>query len=117
MSETGKTEATSTTPETTSATGVPGDLALQVAQTFDLYKRASAIRQGTGSVEDCWNRLQDAWVSIDTKDPNPMRCPADIRLYNQKIQVFRLYQFLMAIGDQFEQEKKGYSQARSAAIS
>lgn len=75
-------------------------------QVFDLHRRANNIRQGDGSLEDCWNSLQDLWVSIDSLDTNPMICQADISSYNQKLQEFRLFQFLTAVSDRFETEKK-----------
>lgn len=75
-------------------------------QVFDLHRKANNIRQGEGTLEACWNSLQDIWVSIDTLDTNPMKYPEDISLYNQKMQEFRLYQFLTAVSDKFEAEKK-----------
>nr|BAK64102.1 gag-pol polyprotein [Eustoma grandiflorum] len=75
-------------------------------QVFDLHRKANNIRQGDDTLEACWNNLQDIWVSIDTLDTNPMKCPEDISLYNQKMQEFRLYQFLTAVSDRFETEKK-----------
>ena len=54
-------------------------------QIFDLHKRANSLRQGTDTLEECWNKLQNIWMTIDRRDPNPMKDPEDISIYNQKI--------------------------------
>lgn len=75
-------------------------------QVFDLHKRANTIRQGSNTLEEIWNRFQSIWMAIDIKDPNPMRNPDDIRIYNQKTQEQRLFQFLLAIDDKYETVKR-----------
>lgn len=74
-------------------------------RTYDLHRRASLVRQGGGSIESCWNRLQDLWTTIHANEPNPMQCAADINIHNKKIEALRLYQFLTAIDEKFNIEK------------
>ncbi|XP_076892906.1 uncharacterized protein LOC143544773 [Bidens hawaiensis] len=59
-------------------------------QVFDLHKRANSLRQGSDTLEDLWNKLQNIWMSIDRRDPNPMKDPEDIQIYNKKTQEQRL---------------------------
>lgn len=40
-------------------------------QVFFLHKQANSIHQGTNTVEECWNQLNNVWMTIDRKDPNP----------------------------------------------
>ncbi|XP_022030400.1 uncharacterized protein LOC110931309 [Helianthus annuus] len=75
-------------------------------QVFDLHKRANSLRQGGDTLEDCWNKLQKIWMTIDRRDPNPMKHAEDIQIYNNKIQEQRLYQLLMAIDDKLEPIKR-----------
>lgn len=78
-------------------------------QVFDLHKRANSIKQGGGTLEDLWNRLQSVWMEIDRRDPNPMKDPDDITVYNNKIQEQRLFQLLMAVEERFEIVKRNFS--------
>ncbi|XP_076933928.1 uncharacterized protein LOC143599999 [Bidens hawaiensis] len=75
-------------------------------QVFDLHKRANSLKQGSDSLEDLWSRLQGIWMSIDRRDPNPMKDPEDIQVYNKKTQEQRLYQLLMAVDDKLEPIKR-----------
>lgn len=45
-------------------------------------------------------------METDRRDPNPMRDPADIAVYDNKIQEQRLYQLLMATDERFEAIKR-----------
>lgn len=75
-------------------------------QTFDLHKQAYTMRQGTQSLDACWEKLQSLWRTIDNRTPNPMECPHDIQKFNQYIQEQRLYQLLMAVDERFAATKK-----------
>ncbi|KAH6827593.1 hypothetical protein C2S53_020534 [Perilla frutescens var. hirtella] len=75
-------------------------------QVFDLHRRANSIRQDGKTLEKTWAQLQDVWMSIDRKEPNPMKCPTDIDIYNRTIQTQRVYQFLMALEEGYEPVKK-----------
>ncbi|KAJ0601663.1 hypothetical protein HanIR_Chr03g0131301 [Helianthus annuus] len=75
-------------------------------QIFDLHKRANSLRQGEDTLEECWNKLQNIWMTIDRREPNPMKDPEDIQVYNNKIQEQRLYQLLTAIDEKFELIKR-----------
>lgn len=72
---------------------------------YDLHRRASLIRQGGGSIESCWNKLQDLWTAMDAQDPNHMTCIEDINIHNRKMEALRLFQFLTAIDDKYTAEK------------
>lgn len=39
---------------------------------------------------------------IDGRDPNPMKDPEDIAIYNRKIQEMRLFQLLIVVDERFE---------------
>lgn len=45
-------------------------------------------------------------MEIDRREPNPMKDPVDISVYNNKIQEQRLYQLLMAVDDMFKVIKR-----------
>lgn len=75
-------------------------------QIFDLHKKANSLRQGKDTLEECWNKLQNIWMTIDRRDPNPMKETGDIQIYNKKIQEQRLYQLLIAIDDKLEPIKR-----------
>ncbi|XP_076919272.1 uncharacterized protein LOC143580006 [Bidens hawaiensis] len=75
-------------------------------QVFDLHKRANSLKQGSDTLEDLWSNLQGIWMSIDRREPNPMKDPEDIRIYNKKTQEQRLYQLLTAINDKMEPIKR-----------
>ncbi|KAJ0622886.1 hypothetical protein HanIR_Chr01g0025661 [Helianthus annuus] len=75
-------------------------------QVFDLHKRANSLKQGSDTLEELWNKLQNIWMSIDRRDPNPMKDSEDIQIYNKKTQEQRLYQLLIAIDDKFELVKR-----------
>ncbi|KAJ0845341.1 hypothetical protein HanRHA438_Chr15g0712531 [Helianthus annuus] len=75
-------------------------------QVFDLHKRANSLRQGSDTLEDLWNKLQSIWMSIDRRDPNPMKDLEDIQIYNKKTQEQRLYQLLTALDDKMEPVKR-----------
>ncbi|XP_076907601.1 uncharacterized protein LOC143564111 [Bidens hawaiensis] len=74
-------------------------------QVFDLHKRANSLRQGSDTLEDLWNKLQNIWMSIDRRDPKPMKDPEDIQIYNKKTQEQRLY-LLTAVDDKMEPVKR-----------
>ncbi|KAH6766312.1 hypothetical protein C2S52_017295 [Perilla frutescens var. hirtella] len=75
-------------------------------QVFDLHRRANTIKQGEGTLEEIWAKMQEIWISIDRKEPNPMECPKDIETYNRIIHTQKVYQFLMALSDKYEPVKK-----------
>ncbi|XP_042051453.1 uncharacterized protein LOC121796730 [Salvia splendens] len=68
-------------------------------QISDLHRQAYNIKQGDLSLENLWQKLQDLWISIDTRDPNPMEDPSNIEKYNQNTQRHMLHQFVWALDD------------------
>ncbi|XP_047953735.1 uncharacterized protein LOC125199900 [Salvia hispanica] len=68
-------------------------------QISDLHRQTYSLKQGNLSLENLWQKFQDLWISIDTRDPNPMDTPSSIEKYNQHTQRHRLYQFLWALDD------------------
>lgn len=74
-------------------------------QIFDLHVKANSLRQRGDALDKCWNKLQGIWMTIDRRDPNPMKDPEDNQIYNQKIQEQELYQLLMAIDNRLEMIK------------
>ncbi|XP_042056309.1 uncharacterized protein LOC121800884 [Salvia splendens] len=68
-------------------------------QISNLHRQAYNIKQGDLTLENLWQKLQDLWISIDTRHPNPMDSPESIEKYNQYIQRHRLYQFIWALDD------------------
>ncbi|XP_042032266.1 uncharacterized protein LOC121778959 [Salvia splendens] len=71
-------------------------------QIYDLHRQAMTIKQGNTTLEGLWNKMQDLWISIDTRDPNP----ADVESYNKREQRHRLYQFLSALDDNYANIKR-----------
>jgi gag-polypeptide of LTR copia-type len=55
------------------------------AQVLDLNKRVNKIRQEGRPVEDYFNELQDLWLEIDFRRPNPMICTTDIEKFEKFI--------------------------------
>ena len=75
-------------------------------QIFDLSVKTNKIQQGTDPIEKYYSKLFMLWKEIDRRQPNPMKDPNDIIIYNQLIQQNRLYQFLARIDDMFDKEGK-----------
>ncbi|KAJ0843912.1 putative carboxypeptidase D, carboxypeptidase-like domain 2 [Helianthus annuus] len=50
-------------------------------QAFNLHVRANEIKQNDASLESFWISLQGIWGEIERIDPNPMKCPDDIKAY------------------------------------
>lgn len=57
---------------------------------YTLHQWASAVRQGGGTLEACWDKLVGIWMRIDERDPNPMICARDIEVYQRKLQEHKL---------------------------
>ena len=55
-------------------------------QIFDLTVKANKIQQGTDTIETYYSKLLMVWKEIDRRQPNPMKDPGDIIVYNQLIQ-------------------------------
>ncbi|XP_042032250.1 uncharacterized protein LOC121778932 [Salvia splendens] len=51
-------------------------------QISDLHRQTYGMRQGNLSLENLWQKFQDLWISIDSRDPNPMDTPSSIEKYN-----------------------------------
>ncbi|XP_047961874.1 uncharacterized protein LOC125206674 [Salvia hispanica] len=64
------------------------------------------MKQGELTLEQLWHRLQNIWMSIDRRKPNPMKYAEDITIYNIERQETRLFQFLMALNDNYEATRK-----------
>lgn len=75
-------------------------------QIYDLEIKASMVKQGNQSLEETWGTLQDLWMSIDEKRPNPMKYPEDMEIHDNFIQEQRLFQFLIAIDSKYETTKR-----------
>ena len=71
-------------------------------QIYDLHRKANTQKQENDTLEDFWNKLQAIWMTIDRKQPNPMKCSDDIATFNKIKQEQRLYQFLTRIDEKFE---------------
>ncbi|XP_047938469.1 uncharacterized protein LOC125186168 [Salvia hispanica] len=75
-------------------------------QVHDLHRQAMAMKQGEMSLEALWNKFQDLWLSIDTRDPNPMDSPKSIDKYNKVTQRHRLYQFIWALDEKYDKIRR-----------
>ncbi|VFQ62771.1 unnamed protein product [Cuscuta campestris] len=75
-------------------------------QIYDLMVKASEIKQGAQPLEKIYSQLQAVWKEIDRRRPNPMKCPEDMTIFTQIQQQNRLYQFLQAINNEFDAEKR-----------
>jgi gag-polypeptide of LTR copia-type/Retrotransposon gag protein len=74
------------------------------AQVYDLNKKVNNAKQGGRSVEAYYNELQDLWLEIDFRRPNPMVCAADIERFDKFVQESRVYSFLDGLDDKFDNE-------------
>ncbi|XP_047950816.1 uncharacterized protein LOC125196365 [Salvia hispanica] len=75
-------------------------------QVSDLHRQAYGMKQGNMTLEALWQKFQDLWLSIDRRDPNPMDTPSTIEKYNQNTQRHRVYQFLWALDERYDQIKR-----------
>lgn len=64
------------------------------AQVFDLNKKVNRVKQAGRTIEEYYNDLQDLWLEIDFRRPNPMECTPDIEKFDKFIQESRVYSFL-----------------------
>lgn len=55
---------------------------IDTSQVYDLRRRVTRMKQGSGSIEKYYNDLQGLWQEIDFRHPNPMECAGDIQKYN-----------------------------------
>nr|GEZ68832.1 hypothetical protein [Tanacetum cinerariifolium] len=56
--------------------------------------------------KDFWISLQGVWGEIDRVDPNPMKCPEDIKTYAKLRSEQKLFQFLNGLDRTFETIKR-----------
>nr|XP_043611991.1 uncharacterized protein LOC122583676 [Erigeron canadensis] len=75
-------------------------------QAYNLHVKANEIKQTNKPIEDFWISLQGIWGEIDRIDPNPMKCPKDIKAYNKIRSDQKLFQFLSGLDQKFESVKK-----------
>ncbi|XP_078173281.1 uncharacterized protein LOC144567101 [Carex rostrata] len=75
------------------------------AQVFDLNKRVNRIKQSGRSVEEYYNELQDIWLEIDFRRPNPMSCTTDIEKFDKFVQESRVYSFLDGLDEKLDNER------------
>ncbi|XP_071726865.1 uncharacterized protein [Rutidosis leptorrhynchoides] len=75
-------------------------------QIYDLYVKATEIKQGNMNLEELWIRLQGIWGDLEIKDPNPMECAADITRYNKIRAEHKLFQFLNALDKKHDAIKR-----------
>lgn len=54
-------------------------------QIFDLTVKANKIQQGDESIETYYSKLLTLWKEIDRMQPNPMKDPDDIIIYNRLV--------------------------------
>ncbi|XP_057784888.1 uncharacterized protein LOC131002403 [Salvia miltiorrhiza] len=71
-------------------------------QIYDLHRQAMTIKQESMTLEGLWIKMQDLWISIDTRDPSP----TDIEGYQKREERHRLYQFLSALDDKYANIKR-----------
>nr|GEV62677.1 putative Gag-polypeptide of LTR copia-type [Tanacetum cinerariifolium] len=71
-------------------------------QTFNLHVKANELKQSDKSLEDFWIALHGVWGEIDRTDPNPMKCPEDIKTYAKIRFDQKLFQFLNGLDQKFE---------------
>ncbi|VFQ81431.1 unnamed protein product [Cuscuta campestris] len=57
-------------------------------------------------IEATYGSGKDPLQEIDRRRPNPMKCPEDMTIFTQIQQQNRLYQFLQAINEEFDVEKR-----------
>ena len=89
---------------------------IDLVQIYDLHRKTNTQKQGNDTLEDFWNKLQAIWMTIDRKQPNPMKCSDDIANFNKIKQKQRLYQFLTGIDEKFEVIKRDLFDAREAPL-
>ncbi|XP_076948972.1 uncharacterized protein LOC143621434 [Bidens hawaiensis] len=75
-------------------------------QTFNLHVKANNIKQNDTPLEDFWTVLQGVWGEIDRIDPNPMKCPEDIKTYSRIRSEQKPFQFLNALDRKYEPIKR-----------
>ena len=75
-------------------------------QIYDLHRKANTQKQGKDTLDDFWNKLQAIWMTIDRKQPNPMKCSDDITTFNKIKQEQRLYQFLTRIDEKLKSSEE-----------
>ncbi|CAH1448980.1 unnamed protein product [Lactuca virosa] len=75
-------------------------------QTFNLHVKANDIKQNDSTLEEFWITLQGVWGEIDRIDPNPMKCPDDIKTYARIRSEQKLFQFLNALDQKYESIKR-----------
>ncbi|KAK9080206.1 hypothetical protein SSX86_001881 [Deinandra increscens subsp. villosa] len=75
-------------------------------QAFNLHVRANEIKQNDTSLENFWITLQGIWGEIERIDPNPMKCPEDIKTYTQLRSERKLFQFLNALDRKYDPIKR-----------
>jgi hypothetical protein len=63
------------------------------------------IKQAGRTIEEYYNELQDLWLEIDFRRPNPMMCTADIEKFDKFLQESRVYLFLDGLDDKFDNER------------
>ncbi|CAH1454159.1 unnamed protein product [Lactuca virosa] len=75
-------------------------------QTFNLHVRANDIKQNDSTLEEFWITLEGVWGEIDRINPNPMKCPDDIKTYARIRSEQKLFQFLNALDQKYESIKR-----------
>ncbi|GJS59570.1 hypothetical protein Tco_0654354 [Tanacetum coccineum] len=74
-------------------------------QIFNRHVKANELKQSDKSLEDFWIALQGVWGEIDRTDPNPMKCPEDIKTYAKIRSDKKLFQFLNGLDRKFKSIK------------
>nr|GFD08025.1 putative Gag-polypeptide of LTR copia-type [Tanacetum cinerariifolium] len=75
-------------------------------QTFNLHVKANDIKQNDSSLEEFWMTLQGIWGEIDRINPNPMKCPEDMKTYSNLRSEQKPFQFLNAQDRKYEPIKR-----------
>ncbi|KAK9065790.1 hypothetical protein SSX86_015191 [Deinandra increscens subsp. villosa] len=75
-------------------------------QTFDLHVKSNELKQQGLPLEEFWILMQGIWGEIERRDPNPMKCSADIATYNKLRSENKLFQFLNALDRKYDPLKR-----------
>ncbi|XP_071688869.1 uncharacterized protein [Rutidosis leptorrhynchoides] len=75
-------------------------------QTYDLYVKATEMKQNNLNLEELWIRMQGIWGELEIRDPNPMESASDINKYNMIRAEQKLFQFLKALDQKYDTIKR-----------
>ena len=82
------------------------------SQVYELRRHVTRLRQGSGSLEKFYTKLQGLWREIDFRLLNPMECAIDIYHYNNLLQEDHVYTFLDGFDDRLDNTRSDVLQMR-----